>query len=359
MPSASLSLGDIALLRLRNQGLIGRGLATAAEVVGWLGAVQSQDYAGAKWGVGQRMRKATDADVEQAFTAGDILRTHVLRPTWHFVLPRDIRWLLGLTAPRVIAAMAYYDRKLGLDAPSFARGHAALERALAGGKHLTRTELAAALEAAGLEASGQRLAHLLMRAELDALICSAPRRGKQFTYALLEERAAAAPQKTRDEALAELTRRYFTSHGPALAQDCAWWSGLTLGDVKRGLSLSAGALSKIVVDERDYWYAGELTLPRRTGPLVHLLPNYDEHLIAYKERSAAFDRERIPKLGSRELPLANHLIVLDGRIAGGWRREGTRPDAPLELSPIVRLSTVEKKALQAAQERLRAFLEPD
>ena len=191
---------DVARARLHSQRLVGAPLATPEEVVGWLGAVQAQDYAGAKWAVAQRAAGCSDADVEQACRDGRILRTHVLRPTWHFVLPDDMRWMLALTAPRVRAAMAYYDRKLGLDEAVFRRTQALLAKALVGGQARTREELARTLAAAGIEASGQRLGHIMMRAELDALVVSGPRRGKQFTYALLDERApprARAPPRPR------------------------------------------------------------------------------------------------------------------------------------------------------------------
>ncbi|HKP62190.1 MAG TPA: winged helix DNA-binding domain-containing protein [Polyangiales bacterium] len=341
-------LRDIALLRLRNQRLVGRGFDSAAEVVSWLGAVQAQDYAGAKWALGQRMAAGSDAAVERAFKAGSILRTHVLRPTWHFVAPADIRWMLNLTAPRVRAAMRYYDRQLGLGADEFARSHDALGRALEGERHLTRTELAKVLDA-----QAQRLGHLLMRAELDGLICSGPRRGKQFTYALIEERVPKAKSRTREQALRELCVRYFRSHGPALPQDFAWWSGLTIADAKAGLELARGELSELVVEERSYWFAGDAKPPRLRAPVVHLLPNYDEHLIAYKERSAAFDRTRVKKVGPRDMVLANHLITLDGRVVGGWRR----PKSQLELTLIAKLEAAEKKALKAAEQRLAGFLQ--
>jgi hypothetical protein len=219
---------DIARRRLLNERLVGPALTTPADVVSWLGAVQSQDYAGAKWAVAQRARGCSDRDVELACDRGDIVRTHVMRPTWHFVAPADARWMLELTAPRVHAANAYYYRKLELSPRTFERSNAALALALEGGKHLTRVELARALAGAGIRAEGVRLAYLLMRAELDALICNGSRRGKQFTYALFDERVPRAAPLARDEALAELTRRYFTSHGPATVQDFAWWSGLTV-----------------------------------------------------------------------------------------------------------------------------------
>jgi len=179
---------DLARLRLYNQRLSATDVRNPEDVVRWLGAVQAQDYGGAKWAVGQRTQTATDSMVEQEFAEGKILRTHILRPTWHFVAPEDIRWMLKLTSPRVHAANAYMYRRLELDGAIFRRSHAALEKALQGGKQLTRSELASLLRKPGIPAEGLRLTYLMMRAELDGVICSGARRGKQFTYALLEER---------------------------------------------------------------------------------------------------------------------------------------------------------------------------
>src|SRR5438046_754748 len=204
---------DIAHQRLHNQHITRRTLETPQALVEWLGAVQAQDYAAAKWALGLRLQGVMDEDIEQAFTNGAILRTHVMRPTWHFVSPADIRWLLALTAPRVHAANAHYNRKLELDDAVFKCTHTVLANALQGGKQLTRDELASALQQAGIAMEGeQRVTYIIMRAELDGIICSGARRGKQFTYALLAERAPQARSLDRDEALAELTMRYFTSH---------------------------------------------------------------------------------------------------------------------------------------------------
>jgi Winged helix DNA-binding domain len=202
---------DIAYQRLHNQRISSTTFATPAEVVGWLGAVQSQDYAGAKWAVAQRTHSLTDAALDQAFAEGSILRTHVLRPTWHFVTPADIRWMLALSAPRVHQLNSSMYRKCELDDATFARSNAALANALQGRKQLTRSELATALAHVGIHADGFRLSYLMMYAELEGLICSGGRRGKQFTYALLEERVPQAQHLDNDQALAELVTRYFCS----------------------------------------------------------------------------------------------------------------------------------------------------
>ena len=212
--------------RLANQRIEGPVCRTPAAVVAWSGAVQAQEFDPAKWGVGLRVRDgATDADVARAVDEGRILRTHVLRPTWHFVTPADIRWMLELTAPRVRLRMATYWRQMGMDAKAFTRGTAVIERALGDGPCLTRAELGEQLRRARRPLAGFRLAHLAMYAELEGVICSGPRRGKQSTYALLSNRAPRTPKMDRDEALGELVKRYFQSHGPATVRDFVWWSG--------------------------------------------------------------------------------------------------------------------------------------
>ena len=179
---------DIPSHRLFSQHIRQTTFTRPEEIVGWMGAVQAQDFAGAKWALGLRVPGLTDAAIEQAFDAGIILRTHVLRPTWHFILPADLRWMLALTSPRVNAYNATYYRKFELDDSTFKRSNARLGQVLQGGKAQTRPELESALTGAGIRTDDLRGTLLVMRAELDGLLCSGPRQGKQFTYMLLEER---------------------------------------------------------------------------------------------------------------------------------------------------------------------------
>ena len=321
-----------------------------------LGAVQAQDYGGAKWALAQRTRGATDAEIEREISLGSILRTHVLRPTWHFVVPQDIRWMLALTAPRVRAAMAYYDRKLELDAAVFRRSNKALIKALTGGTHLTRAGLGKVLERANIGITwGQRLGHLMLRAELDAVVCSGPRRGKQFTYALLEERVPPAARVERDEALLELTCRYFSTRGPATGLDFAWWSGLTMSDVKRGLQVAGQKLKHSTIDGRDLWFA-ERTVPK-ASPSVHLLPNYDEYFIGYKDRSAIGQRLGSAKAVTGGNALIAHVVFVDGQLVGGWRRVLEKQAVVVELELVTRLTRVERARVAAAARRFGEFLE--
>jgi len=347
---------DIARQRLNNERLIGAPFGAPEGVVQWFGAVQAQDYPAAKWGVGQRVANCLDSDVDEAFQGGRFLRTHIMRPTWHFVMPADIRWMQELTSARVKALMATYDRKLELDASVFKASNAALVKALSGGRHLTRTEAAKVFEAAGIVASGQRLGHLMMRAELDALICSGTMRGKQHTYALVYEQAPNARTLSRDDALAELTRRYFTSHGPALVQDFAGWSGLTVADARSGIEMAKSHLLHEVIGGKSYWLAPATSSAKINDPIVHLLPNYDEYLIAYRDHSSSFEGR--PPMGTPALydVLSRHIVVLNGKVIGGWRRTLTKNEVTIETNLLVSLTQTQDRALNDAAAAYGRFL---
>ncbi len=346
-----MSAKAIAFRRLYQQRLAHDPLATPSEVVAWLGAVQAQDYMGAKWALGLRMQNATDDAIEQAFTDGTILRTHVMRPTWHFVTPADIRWMMALTAPRVNAASASIYRQLGLDDKLFVRSNKIIAKALEGGQYLTRAELGSALAHAGIRAEGVRLALIVGRAELDAVVCSGPRRGKQFTYALLDERAAQARVLEREKALAELTRRYYTGHGPATVYDFVWWSGLTMADAKAGLEMAASYLTHEVIDGQTYWFSASTPLAPEPSRAAFLLPTYDEFLVGF----ASFDETR--RAGRDASELFNSAIVIGGHVVGSWRRVLRKGAVVVELAPFGKLTAAKEKDVTAAAQRYADFLE--
>jgi hypothetical protein len=307
-----------------------------------------------KWALALRARGTSNAAIERALTNGTILRTHVMRPTWHFVSARDIRWMLALTAPRVAAAMSSYNRRLELDATVFRKSEKAIAGALRGGVHLTRQELRVVLQRHGINADGvQRLARLVMQAEIDAVVCSGSRRDNQVTYALLDERVPSSRTLSREKALAELTRRYFTSHGPAQLHDFTWWSGLTVGDGRAGLEMAAGDLDSEVVDGRTYWFAKTvraLKAPER----AHLLGLYDEYLIAYKDRSAALDCTRWSRITERDAFSAP--VIIDGRVVGGWKKTVTAGGIAVRVTPFVPLNRKDADAVVDAARRYAAFL---
>jgi len=356
-----LDTADIARARLNNQLLGREKKSTPGEVVAWLGAVQAQDFAAAKWAIGMRLPQATDAAVEKAYNKGAILRTHVMRPTWHFLAPRDIRAVLALTARRVRAGNASMHRRLELDGRVLSRCHRLISDALRGGRHLTRAELASRLAAARIQATGQRLAYILMDAEFAALICSGPRKGKQFTYALLEERVRRTRTLSNEEALARWTLRYFLGHGPAQARDFAWWSGLTLQEAQRGIELAKGRLQRDTIEGKTYWRS-----PGRDGQKPDgekpgagggalLLSIYDEYTIAYRDRSALGPERHLERLISMGNALTS-VLVLHGIIAGTWKRVLARARVELTVSPFRTLRRAEKEAIRAAAFAYGEFL---
>jgi Winged helix DNA-binding domain len=337
--------------RICNQRLFYSEFQQPVEVVRWLGGVQAQDFNGAKWELALRMVDATHETIAEAFNRGEILRTHALRPTWHFVAPEDIRWLLELTAPRVNVRCGPNYRKYELDDATFKRSNKILTKALQGGKHLTRAELKAALNRSGVAADDiVRLAHILIRAELDGVVCSGPRRGKQFTYALLEERVAPTKRLPRDEALARLTRTYFQSHGPATLNDFIWWSGLTTADARTGIALVKADLEEVIVDGNAYWRRrSSQTNPglnrSASRPDACFLPAYDEYNVAYKNRDA------LPNVA-----ILSPTIMLNGEIVGNWKHTNTRNSVTITATTTRPLKRPEQLALVRAANKYAAYL---
>ncbi len=277
----------IAALRLVNQHLAGTRLETPRDLVQWMGAVQAQDYPMSKWALGVRLPGVTDEAVQSALDRGEILRTHILRPTWHLVAAGDIGWMLTLTAPHIRSSFAARLRELELTEKTIADSQRVVENALAGGRHLTRPELVGELRQANLPADASRVPYLIFRAELDGVVCSGRARGKAQTYALLAERVPPPEALPREEALVRLARRYFASHGPATAADFAWWSGLPAADVRKGVAGLGPDFVSRMAEAQTYWLPGASAEPGAVGETVFLLPAFDEFLISYKDRRAS------------------------------------------------------------------------
>ncbi len=251
-----MNLSDIKQLRMHNQCISESLFELPEQVVSWLGVMQAQDYTAAKWAVALRCNNLTNSLLDQAFAEGKILRTHVLRPTWQLVTPADIGWMLQLSAQRVHEQMAHWYRSSGLDNAVFKKTNAIITKVLRGGNQLTRFEIGSVFKhsSIGFELNNLQLAFIMLHAELDGVVCSGALKGKEHTYALLEERAPKTIKLTRDEALAELTKRYFASHGPATVKDYAWWSSLSVAEVKRGIEIVASQLNHETLAGHDYWF---------------------------------------------------------------------------------------------------------
>lgn len=348
-----MTFADISRLRLAHQQITGTAFTAIRDLVAHMGALQAQDYAMVKWAIGARLPGVTDALVEQAFDEGTIVRTHLLRPTWHVVAATDLRWMLALTAPHVMAIAASEWRRLGLDTATLHRANAVVAKALAGGRHLTRRELMTELDRAGIATDSYRSIHLMFHAELTGLVCNGPLRDKQFTYALLDEKVPPGPVFSREEALAELAKRYFTSHGPAMVTDFAWWSGLTLTAARAAAEAAQTDLTVEKIGAQTY-YSPKNAATAAPAP-AFLLPAFDEFMVSYKDRSAALDpafaKDAITGNG-----IFKPIIVVDGRVVGIWKRTVKKDAVLIETQFFAGSGQPDEIALAASMERFGAFL---
>ncbi|GIF74413.1 hypothetical protein Asi02nite_39310 [Asanoa siamensis] len=340
---------------MHQQHLAGPPCADPAAAVRRLGCVQSQEYAVAKWSLAQRCAPGVvDADVQRMVDDGVVLRTHILRPTWHFVLGEELGWIQAVTGPRVHVFNGYYNRMHGLDPSTAAATNKLITDALRGGNHLTRNELGAALAAGGFPATGNKLAYVVMFAELEGLIANGVMRGKQHTYALVSERVPAPVVRSPEEGLAELTRRYFTSHGPATIKDFVWWSSLTVAEIKRGIAACGSALTSATLDGRTLWFAADAPPPASPPPAA-LLQGYDEYVVAYSDTKFAYNLSGAATPGRYPENTMLHPIALDGQVNGFWRRKPRTKTVTLEIDLLVEPTARQRQALTTEIERYEAF----
>lgn len=349
--------------RLAGLGLSDPRFESPEAVVGWLGAVQAQDFGPAKWSIAQRMdRVVTDADLDAAFDAGRILRTHALRPTWHFVRPEDIRWILELTGPRIQALSAYMYRTTGLTEALRARSNGIIADALAGGRALTRQALRERLVGGGFDTDGFRMGYLMMHAEVTGLVCSGPLDGRTHTYALLDERAPQAVRLSRDDALAEFVRRYFTSHGPASAKDFRGWCSLSAADTARGIELAGTALEREDWNGTTMWAGAGAReraasgIPVDRSPTVRLMQGYDESFMGYSETRGVIDADGMAGWAAADRSLYVGVVTLDGRLAGHWKRTVERGRVLIDVQLGRPFDEAARAALRTEADRHGRFL---
>ena len=324
-----MNIRDIITLRLINQQLAGTKFNTAKELVIWMGAMQAQDYNQAKWAIGVRLPHLTEQQIDAAFNQGEIFRTHLMRPTWHFVSAEDIYWMLELTAPQIKSVLNSRHRDLGLTETLVNKSHEILEKALSGNQSMTREELLLELHKADIPTDLQRASHFMLRAEIDGLICSGVIKGKKQTYALLSERVPVKKTLSKEEALAKLTKSYFSSHAPATLPDFVWWSGLPAADARRGLEMNKPSLNSATIGSETYWSVQSDTLPEPLPDSVHLLPAFDEFLISYKNRSAVITAEDHKKAIS-DNGIFRPVVLVNGQISGLWKRSFKKETAVIE-----------------------------
>jgi DNA glycosylase AlkZ-like len=347
-----MNLHDVARMRLVSQQIARRRHGSAHEVVSALGAMQAQDYEMALWAIGLRLLGPSAESIRAAADRGEIIRTHVLRPTWHFVPAEDLLWMLELTAPHVIASLRSRHRQMGLTERVFAKSGSLLKRALQGRAHLMREELLAILGKGRMSVEGNRGWHLLLRAELDGVICSGPSRSGKQTYALIAERVRSLRRLSREDALATLARRYFTTRSPATLQDFIWWSGLPAADARAALEMVQRDFTRAIVGRTTYWLPGHRPSSPGRKASVHVLPAYDEFLISYRDRSAALAG------GRRSTPVSANgvfypVIVVDGEVTGTWKR--TSEESRIRVTLFGRCSRKTARSVERAFGRYGRF----
>lgn len=351
-----MTKSTILQLRLHNTGLCDSRFTSPAEAVSHLGGVQAQDLPAAKWALGLRVRDSTVQTIEAELNAGKILRTHVLRPTWHFVSPQDIRWMLQLTAPRIKKVLNSYNLKLGLDSRLLTKSNRIIVKGLQKNSPLTRKDLKAVLTKAGIETDVQRLAHIVVWAELDGLICSGPQQGKQNTYTLLEARVPEAKQIDRYEALSKLARTYFRSHGPAQLKDFSWWSGLAAKDAQSALESVRKELEQWVQDGKTYWFPpAEICTARSNASSAFLLSIYDEYTIAYRDRSDLSEAREIERMIAWGNALTS-VLISNYKVAGAWKKKINKNKLEVFLTLFRSLNKREQNSLKSHVSHYAKFL---
>ncbi len=341
-------------IRLHAQQLAAPQFDYPVELVRWMGMVQAQEYVSVKWALGLRLRTPAADRVEEALRDGRILRMHIMRPTWHFIAAEDVQWMLRLSARRIRAANASFanGNGCGLGEADYLRCNRLLERMLEGGNHLTRQQIADELRRAGMAVDAPRLNRLMMRAETDGVVCSGADQSGKATYALLAERAPQAADLPEEEALALLARRYFRSHAPATLADFVWWSGLTVTEARRGVAALGAELLRESFDGREY-LLHEACATCATAPVqTHLLPPFDEYLIAYRDRAAVLASEHRSR-AFNAYGVFYPVVLHDGRVVARWSRSGSEVD----VEPFAREKQPAARLLRSAAERWRLFRE--
>lgn len=345
---------NVGPARLANQLVSRPAFRDPADVVRSLGAVQAQDYAGGLWAIGLRTKGATEATVEDAIARRTIVRTWPMRGTLHFVAAEDVRWILPILTPRVIAGAQGRFRQLGLDAATFTKSARVAEKALVGGNVVRRDKLYEIWNAAGIATHESRGLHLVGVLSQQGLLCFGPRAGKQQTFTLLEEWIPASRTLERDAALGELARRYFASHGPATVQDFAWWAGLTITDARAGLESTKSALQSADVDGRTFWFTGSSPAKGKSDA-AFLLPPWDEYTVAYRDRSDILD----PKYARRVNAgggILSPVIVVRGRVVGTWKRTIRKDTVTVQPMFFSAANAADRALVAAAVERYAEFL---
>ncbi|MCF2486523.1 winged helix DNA-binding domain-containing protein [Dyadobacter sp. CY347] len=350
-----MTITEIILLRLYNQQISDNPSSTPEQVVTWMGAIQAQDYAGAKWSLGLRLPHGTQSDIDNAIARKAIIRTWPMRGTLHFVAADDVRWLLKLLTPRIIAGSASRHRQLELDEAAFNRSHDLLVNALSGGKQLMRNEVYAILEHAGIATAGQRGMHIINYLAQKQVLCHGVHNEKQPTYVLLDDWVPVSKNLEGKEALAELALRYFKSHGPATLNDFVWWSGLKISDARECLNSVTSVLEMIEAGGKKYWTGADHP-EMHTIPSTFLLPGFDEYMLGYTDRTPILAAEYADRIVPGNNGMFMPTIVVDGKVIGLWKRILKKDRVEIEIIPFEKISKAQIKSISAATKKYGKYL---
>lgn len=346
---------ELVKIRIKNQQLVAPAFERVGELVGWMGAMQAQDYTMSKWAVGLRLREGSLVAVNEALERGEIVRTHILRPTWHFVAGEDIRWMLKLSGARVKRCIDLWSKGMGLDIPEslYTRCNDLFGKVLSGRRCMTKERIEEELKKAGIPVDAKRMRRYLLRGEVEGILCSGADAEGQPTYALLDEWVAPVPGLSREEALAKLALNYFRSHAPATLKDFVWWSGLTISEAKIAVGLLRDSLCCECIDGQEFLFHCAFGESGR-GSCFHFLPPYDEYLIAYKDRSAALEAKHVPKVHNK-WGIFYPVILYDGKIVGNWTKKMRKDRISLSVSFFEQENGVKDGLLESAEEEFLRF----
>lgn len=347
-------LSDITTHRLHNQQLLAQAFKTPPDLVAWMGILQAQDYASAKWSIGLRLPGVTDVDVEKAIADKSIVRSWSMRGTLHFMSPDNLYHFNTIAGPRLIAGMAGRYKQLGLDAATIAKGQKVLEKAMLG-KQLTRDELREALKAKGIPNQGLQLNHIMLYTALNNKLCLGNRRNKEFTYTLQDDWIPQPKHLKRDEVLALMAQTYFQSHSPATVADFAWWAGITLADAKIGFDAVKHSLVSEAVNGVVYWFPQSMPAIKQLAT-VHMLPSFDEYILGYKERNLMLPKEHLHHVIGSGNGLFAPVVLINGMAQGVWRRTFKKDTVNVELMPFTKFSLSTKKEIEKEAKRFATFM---
>ena len=322
------TLQNIRNIRLQSQQLVNQRFTDPASLVEWMGAIQAQDYNMAKWAIGCRLISSTDQMIEDAFNRGDILRTHVMRPTWHFVTKEDIRWMAELSSKKIISAWKSYNKKYNADEKEFMKYVELIGKFLEGNRHLTREEIKQELEKKGVIITPHEVNHYLMHAEALGIVCSGIIKNKKHTYALLDERIPKTENITKEDALFRIATKYFRSHSPATIDDFMWWSGLSTSNAKNAIDSIKSNLITETYDNKQLYIYDSSIYSKTLNESYQLLPSFDEYLISYRYRYHVLDLEHYSK-AFNNFGTFYPVLAHNGNIVGNWKKEIKKNDITL------------------------------